>query len=92
MSAYLGIRYAEPPFGPLRLQPPVDCDGEPTGAFGDAHNFERQDTLEHLMRLNCDRWRHVVSLPGAAFWRPPVRQFFYRFFSMRINCGSPEIT
>ncbi|SER58746.1 Carboxylesterase family protein [Lentzea xinjiangensis] len=38
-TAHLGIRYAEPPVGPLRLRPPVDCDGEPAGRFGDAHTL-----------------------------------------------------
>ena len=54
MSAYLGIRYAEPPFGPLRLQPPVDCDGEPTGAFGDAHTLNVWSAMDGPVLL----WIH----------------------------------
>ncbi|MDT7788973.1 MAG: para-nitrobenzyl esterase [Pseudonocardiales bacterium] len=46
MSHHLGIRYAEPAVGSLRLHPPVDCDGEPTGAFGDSHTLNIWSTVD----------------------------------------------
>ncbi|SDP94945.1 carboxylesterase family protein [Lentzea jiangxiensis] len=42
----MGIRYAEPPVGSLRVHPPVDRDGEPTGEFGDAHTLNVWSTAD----------------------------------------------
>ncbi|MEU0879375.1 carboxylesterase family protein [Lentzea sp. NPDC005914] len=46
MSPHLGIRYAEPAAGSLRLHPPVDCDGEPAGGFGDSHTLNVWSTVD----------------------------------------------
>jgi hypothetical protein len=57
-------------------------------ALGHAHEFERQDALEHLMRLDGDRRRHAGSLARSGRLRQPQRAIF----SIRINCGSPDMT
>lgn len=46
MSPHLGIRYAEPAVGSLRFHPPVDCDGEPAGEFGDSHTLNVWSTVD----------------------------------------------